>query len=173
MHRFSGAVEHAKELGLLGVKMHPDFQKFNIDDPVMLPAYRRLAELRMPILFHIGDNRYDYSAPERLARVVDKVPDLRCIAAHLGGYRRWESAKHVLAGAPHVYYDTCSSLPFLQKEEAREMIGILGADRMFFGTDFPMWGHRAELDRFLALDLPDETADRILYGNFAAFFGIE
>lgn len=165
------AVEHAVVLGLKGIKMHPDFQKFNIDDPIMLPVYRRLAEWKLPILFHMGDDRYDYSAPARLANVLDRVPDLRCIGAHFGGYRRWQDAERILKGA-NLYFDTSSSLSFLEPQEAVEMIGHYGADRMFFGTDFPMWDHREELDRFLALGLSDELNDRILYGNFADFFGL-
>ena len=117
----------------------------------------------------MGDNRYDYSAPIRLARVLDRVPDLRCIGAHFGGYRRWREAERVLRGAD-LYFDTSSSLPYLGKEEALEIIHVYGVDRMFFGTDFPMWDPKEELDRFLALDLPVEEAEKILYGNFAAFF---
>ena len=165
------SIEHACELGLRGFKVHPDFQKFNIDDPALLPVYRILAARKLPILFHMGDNRYDYSAPIRLARVLDRVPDLRCIGAHFGGYRRWREAERVLRGAD-LYFDTSSSLPYLGKEEALEIIHVYGADRMFFGTDFPMWDPKEELDRFLALDLPVEEAEKILYGNFAAFFGL-
>lgn len=165
------AIEHARALGLQGIKVHPDFQKFNIDDPVMLPVYRRLASLNMPILFHMGDDRYDFSAPVRLARVLDKVPDLKCIGAHFGGYRRWREAAKLLKGA-NLYFDTSSSLPFLEKQEAVDMIQHYGPDRMLFGTDFPMWDHQEELERFLALDLPAKIRDQILYDNFARFFGL-
>ena len=83
----------------------------------------------------MGDDRYDFSAPVRLARVLDKVPDLKCIRAHFGGYRRWREAAKAVKRA-NLYFDTSSSLPFLEKQEAVDMIQHYGPDRMLFGTDF-------------------------------------
>jgi predicted TIM-barrel fold metal-dependent hydrolase len=42
---------------------------------------------------------------------------------------------------------------------------MLGADRFFFATDFPMWDARGELERFNKLDLTAEMRDAILYKN--------
>ena len=161
-------IERIRELGLHGVKLHPDFQTFDIDDKRMFPVYRRCAEYSLPILFHTGDNRYEYSRPQKLYEVKQHIPELVAIAAHFGGYRRWEeSAKYLKI--PGVYYDTCSSLFLLKKEEALELLYYFGTDKFFFGTDFPMWDHKEELARFLNLGLDEETNQKILYDNFAAF----
>lgn len=159
-------------LGLRGIKLHPDFQAFNIDDPAMLPLYRGAAERGLPILFHMGDDRTDFSAPIRLARVLDKVPELVCIAAHLGGYTQWRAARECLRGG-RVYTDCSSSLAFLTREEARESIAHFGPERVMFGTDFPMWPVEEELARFFALGLTQEENAQILYGAFAGLFGLE
>ncbi|NTU88526.1 MAG: amidohydrolase family protein [Actinobacteria bacterium] len=164
-------LDRVDELGLKGVKLHPDIQRFNIDDPSMMPLYREAASRGQLILFHIGDNRYDFSSFDRLARVIDKVPDLRCIAAHLGGYQEWDHA-HRLQGA-HVYYDTSSSLRFINPETAAELIHRLGSDKMLFGVDFPMWNHAKELERFMKIGLSQEENAAILYDNFARLFDIE
>ena len=63
-------VQEILELGLKGVKLHPDFQRFNIDDPKALPMYDCIAG-RLPLLIHMGDDRYDWSHPARLARVLE------------------------------------------------------------------------------------------------------
>jgi predicted TIM-barrel fold metal-dependent hydrolase len=63
------------------------------------------------------DDRTDFSSPIRLARVIDRIPDFTCVAAHLGGYRQWSTAIRELRGA-NVYVDTSSSLPYLTKEDA-------------------------------------------------------
>lgn len=158
-------VERILELGLCGVKLHPDFQAFNIDDEHMLPVYRKLAACGLPVLFHMGDDRYDFSSPERLWRVMQAVPDLLCLAAHFGGYQRWsEAARYLLDG--NVFFDTSSSLWRLSGDEAVGLIHHFGADRLMFGTDFPMWNHEDELERFLALGLTDEENDLILHQNF-------
>lgn len=158
-------------LGLHGVKLHPDFQKFNIDDPKALALYRACASRKLTVLFHTGDNRYDFSAPARLARAMDQVPDLACIAAHFGGYRRWDESVQYLK-RDHVWFDTSSALFALSPEQARAIIDAFGYERFFFGTDHPMWDHQGELARFLALKLPKEAADAIFYQNFERVFGL-
>ena len=136
----------------------------------MIGLYRRMAALRLPVLFHTGDDRYDYSNPARLARVCEQVDGFVCIAAHFGGYSAWDVALEALRGVDGVYFDTSSSLFKLPAEQAREMIDQLGADRFFFGTDFPMWDHREELARFEALGLDEPVRRAILYENFVRTF---
>lgn len=151
--------------GYYGIKLHPDFQGFNIDDPCAMDIYRR-AEGKLFILFHTGDPRYDFSAPSRLARVCDRFPDLHCIAAHFGGWERWKEAFEVYE-SPHIYMDTSSSLYTMGSEQVNRFLEKFGADHFFFGTDFPMWSHEAELKRLHDLKLPPEMEQAILYDNFA------
>lgn len=167
-------LEAVKNAGLHGIKLHSDFQRCNIDDPRLMPVYDMLCQLHLSVLFHMGDNRYDFSAPRRLAKVLEKYPHLKCIAAHFGGYQRWQEAKECLAGSgENLYFDTSSSLAFLKKEEAVEMIEAFGVDRMLFGTDFPMWTHEDEVKRILDLSLPDRANEQIFFKNFKHFFHVE
>lgn len=162
-------IERICTLNLRGVKFHPDFQGFNIDDDRMAPIYRKLAQCGLPVLLHMGDDRYDFSAPQRLYNMMQKTPDLLCIAAHFGGYQRWsEAARYLLDG--NLRFDTSSSLWRLSKDEAVGLIHHFGADKLMFGTDFPMWSHEEELERFLALDLTDAENDLILHQNFDNLF---
>ena len=156
-------VEWAVENNMHGIKLHPDFQKFNIDDEVAEKFYRA-AEGRLPILFHIGDDRYDYSKPERLVKMAKKYPGVNFIAAHFGGYRCWGDAA-LYKGLKNVYFDTCSSLPFISAEEAKKIIDMHGADKFFFATDFPMWDATAELERFNKIPLTDEEREMIFSKN--------
>lgn len=156
-------VERIISLGLKGIKLHPDFQRFNIDDPSAFNIYEAV-EGKLPILFHIGDNRYDYSSPQRLNNVLGRFPKLVAIAAHLGGYRRWEDS-HINMGHPRVYIDTCSSIEFMSPEEAVRIIRSHGIDRVFFGTDSPMWSHEETMERFNKLPLTQEEREKILYKN--------
>ncbi len=162
-------IERIVALGLHGVKLHPDFQQFYIDDPDVMPMYRIIERAGLPILFHTGDKRLDYSAPRRLHDVAVKLPGLTCIAAHFGGYNSWsEGAMNLLL--PNVYFDTSSSLSVLTRDQAVGLLDHFGVDRFMFGTDFPMWDHEQELKRLLALGLSDEQLDQILYQNFQRIF---
>jgi len=162
-------IDRILELGLHGVKFHPDFQTFDIDDPAVIPIYRRIAEAKLPILFHIGDSRYEYSRPIRLRRAMEQVDGMVAIAPHFGGYERWEEAVETLKD-PQIYFDTSSSLFKLDHGTAVDMIRHLGADHFMFGSDFPMWRHDEELERFLSLALTEEERVQILSKTFLEFF---
>jgi len=163
-------IEWALENGFHGIKLHPDFQKFNIDDQCAEKFYRA-ASGRLPILFHVGDDRFDFSKPEKLVKMAKKYPDLDFIAAHFGGYRSWNDA-HLYRGLSNVYFDTCSSLPFISVEKAKEIIDMLGADRFFFATDFPMWDAVTEIERFNKIPLTEEERKMIFSGNIKRLLNI-
>ena len=163
-------VRLALENGLQGVKLHPDFQRFDIDGEDAEKIYKAVGD-KLPILFHTGDDRYDYSSPERLVRVAKTHPEVRFIAAHFGAYRVWEKAE-IYRGIPNIWFDTSSSLAYISPERARELIDILGIDRFFFATDFPMWRASEELERFYKIPLSDTEREMILGGNIRKFLGI-
>lgn len=156
-------VKWCVERGFKGVKLHPDFQKFNIDDESVQKFYRVIGG-KIPILFHIGDNRFDYSKPERLVKMAKKYPEVKFIAAHFGGYRCWDDA-YMYKGLDNVYFDTCSSLPFISASKAKEIIDELGCEKFFFATDFPMWDSKKEFERFMSISLSEEQREMILSKN--------
>lgn len=165
-------IEQIVSLGLHGVKIHPDFQLFNVDDRKAYPIYEQI-EGKLPILIHCGDSRYDYSAPKRVANVHRDFPKLRIMAAHLGGYQSWDEAVECLTGLENVNFDVSSSLSFLTKERAAEIIRNYGVEKCFFGSDFPMWSHEDELERFLALGLTEDENRRILADNFKEYMNVK
>lgn len=158
-------------LGLKGIKLHPDFQNFNIDDECMFPVYRAIGD-KLPVLMHMGDEKRTSSSPERLAKVMDLFPELTFIAAHLGGYQMWDASLKYLVGR-NLYFDTSSSLAILDKEKATYIIKQHGVKKVLFGSDYPMWSHEEELERFYALDLTDEERELILWKNTAGLLSIE
>ncbi len=164
-------VEWAIENGFKGIKLHPDFQKFNIDDENVEKFYRS-ASGKLPILLHMGDNRFDYSKPYRLVNMAKKYQGVNFIAAHFGGYRCWEEVE-VYKGLNNIYFDTCSSLPFITIEKAKELIDTFGADRFFFATDFPMWDAVGELERFNKIPLSDKEREMIFSKNIKRLLNID
>ncbi len=156
-------IEWCINSGFKGVKLHPDFQKFYIDSESAEKIYTAVGD-KLPILLHVGDNRYEYSAPERLAKMAKKYPFVTFIGAHFGGYRRWHEVE-VYKGLKNVYFDTCSSLAFITPENAKEIIDLLGVEKFFFATDFPMWDAKGEIERFNKIPLTEEEREMIFSKN--------
>ena len=156
-------------LGLRGVKLHPDIQKFRVDAPKCMRIYE-LCEGRLPVLVHAGDHRYDYSNPARLSSVLSVFPSLTMIGAHFGGWSVWDEAVGLLTSYKNFYVDTSSSLYALAPERATEIIRAYGKDRVLFATDYPMWNLEEEMQRFDALALTEEEREYIFYKNAERLF---
>ena len=121
MDGFEEELDRMLELGLRGIKIHPDFQKLAIDDPAGVDTYRAIAKRGLPVLFHMGDARSDLSSPERLLNLLRQAPELRPIAAHFGGWQTWQHAyEHPLP--EFVVYDTSSTTPLVEREFVLRMI---------------------------------------------------
>lgn len=156
-------VERCLKMGLKGIKLHPDTQMFNADDPRMLEVYDYLQD-KAPVLFHCGDYRYDYSHPRRIANICKMFPRLQVIGAHFGGYSVWEEAYEYLKPLDCMM-DTSSSSALMEGGMFERMIKAYGADRLLFGTDFPMWDSEEELRRFMSVPLSEDEREKILYKN--------
>lgn len=166
----AGEVDRIVDIGLSGIKLHPDFQKFAIDDREAYPIYEA-AEGRLPILFHTGDKRYSYSNPERVLRILKDFPKLTCICAHLGGYSEWDRvvALKGYLGHPNIYFDTSSAIRFIDPKDSVRIIRAHGVSHVFWGTDYPMQKHTAELEDFMKLELTDEERHMIFRDNAVKF----
>ena len=162
--------ERLISLGLRGVKLHSDFQNFRIDDECAYPIYKA-CEGRLPILFHCGDPRSDGSSPERLLNVVRKFPRLTVIAAHFAGWTFWNGKAERFAEylSQHkdakIYTDCSSSLFAMTPTRAAELIRTFGAERVFWGTDYPIWNAGEELARFREIPLTERERGQILGEN--------
>ncbi len=163
-------VDRCLEMGLRGIKLHPDTQMFNVDDERMLEMYDYLQD-KAPVLFHCGDYRYDYSHPRRIAKICKMFPHLTVIGAHFGGYSVWDEAYEYLKDLDCMM-DTSSSSALMEEGMFERLIKAYGADRLLFGTDFPMWDSKEELERFMSVALTDTEREKILWSNGARLLNI-
>lgn len=149
--------------GFKGIKIHPDMQKFRVDDPAAAPMMEAI-EGRLPLLIHCGDYRYDYDGPKRILNLRRQHPRLQIICAHFGGWSEWNRAEELLPGNG-LFIDTSSTLFKWPAERATEAIHRFGVENVLFGTDYPMWKPREELERFMQLRLSDAEREDILWNN--------
>ena len=168
MKGLSEEVDWIMANGLRGIKMHPDSQRFPIDDLRLYPVYDAI-QGKIPVLLHMGDQRYNYSHPVRLRRILNAFPKLEVIAAHFGGYSMFHTARELLWDTDCIF-DISSAMMFMEENEAERYIHSYGAERMAYGTDYPLWDPVTEVARFQKLKLTSnqyeqiahKTAERIL-----------
>ena len=168
----AGLADEVQRMGLKGFKIHPDMQRFALDSPEAMEMFGAI-EGKLPIIIHTGDSRFEYSRPRQMKNVLDAFPNLVCVCAHLGGWSEWDDAQALLAGYENMYVDTSSSLYAMTAEKARRLIRGYSRERVLFGTDFPMWTPRDELNRFLQLNLSDGEQERILWRNAEELLGMK
>jgi predicted TIM-barrel fold metal-dependent hydrolase len=156
------------EAGIRGVKFHPEYQDFFVDDPKMFPIYEELAKAGLIILFHAGVD-LGYTAPYhctpcRLEKILDSFPNATIIAAHMGGYRYWDDVEKYLIGK-NVYFDTSYALEELGNERAEQLIKAHGVQKVLFGTDSPWRDQTKEISFIRSLNLRSAEINEILGKN--------
>ncbi len=167
----SADVEEAIALGLPAVKLHPDIQGFSVDDERCMRIFE-LCEGRLAVLLHTGDYRYDYSNPARLLKVLRAFPKLQFIGAHFAGYTVWDQVG-ILYGQENLWVDCSSALPYMSDEQFVELVRGFGSERVLFGTDYPMFFLKGEVEHFMRLPLTDEEKEQILHINAEKLFHLQ
>lgn len=148
-------LERLRANNILGIKFHPEFQGFRLDDGKLLPLIEA-AQDDFLFMVHVGDAlppRENASCPYKVARLMSLFPKARIIAAHMGGYLHWRYALDSIIGRD-VYIDTSSSLAFLDDDTLRAIFRKHAPERILFGSDYPLFDPKAEmevLDRRLRL----------------------
>ena len=169
-------VDRAIAAGLHGFKLHPDTQRVNMDDPRLMNFYEIIAG-RVPLTVHTGDYRFDYSSPRRLEKILHTFPDLVVDAAHLGGWATYDRGYDVLhedlLNEERLFVDASSSFAWIGRRHMRELIRMWGADRVMFGSDYPMWDPAFELNEMLSCGLTDDELEKVLYRNAERFSGVK
>lgn len=169
-------LQRAVDLGLHGVKLHPDTQKVNMDDPRLMEVYAICEEMGLPVVIHTGDYRYDFSHPRRLVNILKAFPDLVVDAAHFGYWPCFDvgyDILHDIARHDRVFLDQSSTQKFLGPRRTVELARMWGTDRIMFGSDFPMWDPADECNKLMACDFTDDELENVLWHNAERFSGVK
>jgi uncharacterized protein len=154
--------------GFKGVKLHPYYQDFVLDEEVLWPIYRRLSDLNLLALCHTGYDvafpRIQRGDPVRIAKVMRAFPDLKFIATHMGAWEEWDDVRQHLIGRP-LYIETSYSLHILPPEQARALILAHPPEYLLFGSDSPWHDQTACMQELQGLDLGADLERTILSDN--------
>ncbi len=163
-------IARIKSLGMFGIKLHPDCQKFKLTSKTGYKMFENM-DASMPVLLHTGDYRGEFSNPNLMVEIAKAFPHLTFICGHFGAYSEWEKAD-CYSGINNIYFDTSSSLRFLTKDRILHLFNTIGIDRFLFGTDYPLWGYAEDIAILESLGLTDAELHKIFYGNAARLFNL-
>lgn len=162
-------------LGFKGLKFHPEYQHFTLDDDKMLKIYDYAIHKGLILLFHAGfDPAFPppyHSNPKMFAEVYKKLGGGTIVAAHLGGQKQWDEVEEYICGTD-IYIDTSMGFEYYSKEQFMRIVKSHGADKILFGSDSPWSKADYELECIRSLPLTDEERELILSGNARRLLGI-
>lgn len=157
-----------RDLGLQGIKLHPDYQDTFFDDIKYMRILDYASELGLISVVHAG---IDIGFPdnvrctqESIQRVIDEVAPEKLVLAHYGGFGQWEEVCDIIAGE-NVYIDTAYIFGFIRDEMFLNILDKHGADKILFATDSPWSGQKESLDYLQGLPVRQDELDKILSGN--------
>jgi predicted TIM-barrel fold metal-dependent hydrolase len=160
-------IERMAQIGLRGMKLHPEHQAFAPDEPRLAPIYEAAVAHNMTVFFHAGADELHKTVrgtPQSFSAVLEAFPEMRVVLAHLGGFRVWNDVAEVLVGQ-NVYLDTAYTLGHLPDADFVEIVHAHGAEKVLFGSDGPWTDPVAEIAWLRSLPLGEGVIESVLGGN--------
>ena len=172
------------EQGVRGFKFYPTVQAFHPNDRMAYPVYEAIAEHGLVALFHTGQTgigagapggagiRLKYSNPMAVDDVAADFPGLPIVLAH-PSFPWQDEALAVATHKPQVHIDLSGWSPKYFPDQLVRYANTLLADKVLFGSDFPMITPDRWLADFEALDIKPDVRPKILKHNAARLLGLE
>ncbi len=165
---YKAELKRIKELGLPGIKLHPDYQGVMIDDVRYMKIIEYANELDLVILVHagidIGLPEPVHCPPDKARKVLDTIKPQKLILAHMGGWKQWDEVYEYLAGE-QVYLDTAFSFDYMEQEMFMKLWEKHDKDKILFATDSPWSDARRDMDVVNTLPLTVQEKEAIFSGN--------
>jgi len=161
-------IDYIVSLGLKGLKFHPEYQRFSVDEERMFEIYDYALSRDLILLFHAG---YDpgfpapfKSSPKQFLHVVQAMGGGVIIAAHLGGHAQWDDVEEYLAGSG-IYLDTSMGFDYYPEDQFLRILKKHGPDKILFASDAPWSNAGSEAEHVRSLPISEGAVSSILSGN--------
>ncbi|MFC2048465.1 amidohydrolase family protein [Chloroflexota bacterium] len=175
-------IERCAKEGIRGVgEIRADMQLLDLrDKDAMEPFIETITKHNLILLTHTSEPvGHEYPGkggitPDILYPLITSFPELTLVCAHWGGglpfYALMPEVKKAMS---NVFFDTAAS-PFLYSPQIyNQVIQLVGADKILFGSDYPLLLQSRLLEEIKSLNLPPEAEHLILSGNAQRLLGIK
>ena len=164
---FKDRIDEIKREGFKGIKFHPYYQNFTIDEEKLFPVYKKIADENLILVMHTGFDfafaRTKIADPEKILAIIEKFPSLKLVTTHLGAWEQWEEVEQFLLGKP-IYMEISFSLDFLD-DTVKKIISSHPQEYILFGTDSPWTDQQNSLSLLKGLQLGEEKETHIFREN--------
>ncbi|MFP4379836.1 MAG: amidohydrolase family protein [Candidatus Sumerlaeia bacterium] len=172
----AGDMQAIVDAGLKGVKLHPLYQQFEVDDRHVFPLYEAVEQSGLPLLCHagydIGFGDVDIASSDRFTTVLDNFPKLRIVMAHFGGWIDYDRFLEHVCGRD-VWIDTSFAAGYCTDAQRDAILNKHDRQRIVFASDSPWGGIQLQLDYVRKMPLSDAEKEAIFYTNGARLLGLE
>lgn len=165
------AIDHIKQIksaGFKGIKMHPYYQEFILNEDRMNPIYEQICQQNMILVVHTGYDiafeHVDKAGPARILDVITRYPDLKIITTHMGAWEQWDQAEKLIIGRK-IYMGISFSINELGFERARRMILAHPEEYVLFSTDSPWDDQKKMVKNIMGMHLGEQKNRLIMYEN--------
>ncbi|HIP40081.1 MAG TPA: amidohydrolase [Desulfocapsa sulfexigens] len=161
-------VHTVHQQGFKGIKMHPYYQDFFLDEERLIPLYEALIETGLLFVVHCGFDiafpRTRCADPAQILNLHKKFPQLRLIATHFGGWDAWDEVAELLIGK-EIFMEISFALQYLSPKIIKQMLNSHPPEYLLFGSDSPWADQKEYLEKLYALQLNEKLLSGILSSN--------
>ena len=161
-------LENVKNAGFQGIKLHPEFQQFDVDSAEAIKIFKKAEGLELFTVLHTGQDiglpPPVHSAPKKLKNILDYVSGKYVIAAHLGGWRMWDDVEKYLVGT-NILFDTAFIADYISRQQCIRIIKNHSSDKILFGSDNPWEAPKKTLEFLMSLNLSQDDMENITHKN--------
>jgi uncharacterized protein len=174
-------LERCAQSGMIGLgELMPHGQGYRLSDIHLLaPLIEVVRHYQLIVLSHCSEpvghiypGKGDVSLPDIVA-FLTAFPDIRFVAAHWGGglpfYTLMPEIRHITA---RVWYDTAATIYLYRSAIFPIVTGIIGVDRILFGSDYGLLPQRRVIDHITQSGLDGAAIAQILGGNAQQLLGL-
>jgi len=168
MKNFEVEIDYLVNHKIKGIKMHPEYQYFYIDDRKLYPMYEKLSSSGLIVVFHTGKDpgpfTCDHALPPAIRKLHADFPKLKIVAAHMGGWMLWDDVERELAGVD-IFFDTSAVYKLLPPDDFVRLCKKHGCEKVVFGSDSPWYDQGECVEWIMRTSLTDREKEMILETN--------
>lgn len=154
--------------GFKGIKTHPYYQDFFVNEDRLIPFYKALEETGLLFVVHCGFDiafpRTRCADPAQILNLHNKFPELRLVATHFGGWDVWDEVEELLIGK-EIFMEISFALQYLSPRKTKQMLNSHPPEYLLFGSDSPWVDQKEYLEKLYALQLNEKLLSGILGSN--------